>query len=119
MSIYTTSASTAMTATQIKQMNQMNAVSRSVQLGTRIANMQKTDQASGSYAAVAADASASLVALLTGTTTINGYLVQANRSGSPLLYLKTVAVGGSAIAVTSGSSSYAIAANDTFFWLSW
>ena len=115
-----------LTATQISQMNKMNRAAQNAAMGTLLASVESTASqvssafASGSYLAVTADASASTIAIVTGTTGAIGHLVQVYTSGS-LISDTYVVNSGSALYITSGSDVTAvppaIAAGDKVQWV--
>ena len=120
-----------LTDAQRNKIDKMNKASQTPKLGTCVQTLQ-TDvitlkaQAttltgvnlltSGSYAAVAADASGSSMSILTGTTTIKGFIAPvATRSGSFMYHLNVNSSTGSKLVVTTAGSP--IAAGDVVSWI--
>jgi hypothetical protein len=113
-----------LSSTQIAKINKMNKASQVPSLGTIIAGLQTSvgtlegvnKLTSGSYAAVAADASGSSMSILTGTTTIKGFIAPvATRSGSFMYHLNVNSSTGSKLVVTTAGSP--IAAGDVVTWI--
>lgn len=117
----------AITAAQAAKINKMNRASKDASLGTAVRNAETAISAtqaivgaSGSYTAVAADASNAVIAVATGLATVNGVIGQVRRSGSPLgnMVVMSGSVAGTIIAkkdpTVTGSS---IAANDVLTWI--
>ena len=82
-----------------------------------IVALQTLIAASGSYAAVLADADASSIAVPTGTTSIAGYLINVFQSGSSLVY--NVATSGSELTITptTTGSWNKVAVGDLVNWI--
>lgn len=116
----------ALTAKQILQMNRMNRAAQNASLGTLVGSLEGTAGqissafTTGSYTAVAADASASRMIIATGATGIAGFLVQVYTSGSLKSTIKVIS-SGSNLTVSAGSAVSstipAIAAGDVANWI--
>ncbi len=124
----------AITAAQATKINKMNRAAKDATLGTAVRTAETnitalqssssgsayTLGASGSYTAVAADASNSKIAITTGLAAVNGFIVQVRRSGSAMPFMAAFAgsVAGTIAVIkdptyTGGSS---IAAGDVATW---
>jgi hypothetical protein len=109
------------------KLNKMNRAAKDASLGTALRNLQLAASgsativaASGSYTVVAADASNAKVAITTGLTSVNGFVVQVRRSGSAMPFMAVTAgsVAGTIKVIkdptyTGGSS---LAADDVVTW---
>jgi len=118
----------SLTTAQANKVNRSNRACKDASLGTAVLNLETASAAgvakvgaSGSYAAVAADASNAKVAITTGLTAVNGFIAQVRRSGSAMPFMKMTAgsVAGTIEifkdpTYTGGSS---IAAADVVTWI--
>ena len=104
------------------KLNKSNRAASDASLGTFVQNMGTYIGKSGSYTAIASDASASSITIATGLTGVKGFLVQVYTSGSQKSSIKVIN-SGSNLTVTAGSAASstvpAIALNDVVNWLVW
>lgn len=103
----------SLSTNQINKLNRMNRAAQDAELGNLLANYP----VSGSVAASAAQANASAIIIGTGLGTVQGFIVQGFRSGSPVPFGVSNTSGSLTVqAVTSGSK---ILANDLYNWIAW
>jgi len=116
----------AITNTQKAKLNKMNRAAKDATLGTAIQDLQNASSgsaftlgASGSYAAVAADASNAKIAIATGLSAVKGFVVNVRRSGSALPFMAATAgsvAGTIAVIKDPGYTGSAIATGDVVTW---
>ena len=104
------------------KLNKMNRAAQNVSLGTVLKGLDTAIRSSGSYTAIAADASASSVTIATGLTGVKGFIAQVYTSGSQKSSIKVIN-SGSNLTITAGSTVGstipAIALNDVVQWMVW
>jgi hypothetical protein len=114
-------------ASSASQIDRMNVASQRVKLGHIIESLQSASAtfqgiigASGSYALVGTDITASRVAITTGMTSVHGLLTQTSRSGSPLDgYVNAIAgsTAGVILVQKNTASGSALLAGDVVTWM--
>jgi hypothetical protein len=127
---------TSISTSQKKNLNKMNRASKDVLLGTvvsdlitsasattgtlatSIATLQANSTVSASHVVLEAESNASRVVLVTGLTTVAGFVGTALRSGSPVInaYMASGSVAGT-IEVKKSTSGSAIAKNDVITYI--
>lgn len=70
----------------------------------------------GSYTAVAGDATAGEVDIVTGLTSVDTFQVQILRAGVPISSDQVITESGGTITVADGASTYDVTAGDVFNW---
>lgn len=106
----------SITATQKSHLNKMNRAAKDVLLGNIVSNLTAGGTiVTGSWAASNAEANASAVVIPTGLSAIRGFIVQPNRSGSPLSAMKIVSTSASLTISTAGSIT--MAPGDIYNWM--
>ena len=128
----------ALSATLIKKLRKMNRAAQDVNLGYVLDNLITSASSgtgtlttstttltahmttSGCVAVTAAESSASICYVLTGTSAIKGFIVQPYRSGSLVSGATAIpASTGSKITVTNGPGTYKVTTDDILNWVVW
>jgi hypothetical protein len=115
-----------LTAKEISDLNTMNVAAQNVALGTLVSPLD-SDIATlleavganiGTHIITETEASASTIEIETGITSISGWLLSINRSGSTVTYdAKATVASGSVLKIEDGASTYVTSASDviTYF----
>jgi hypothetical protein len=128
----------ALSSTLIKKVTKMNRAAQDVNLGYVLDNLITSASSaagtltasvttltahmvtSGCVAVTPTEASASVCYILTGTSSIKGFVVQPYRSGSLVSGATAIpAATGSKITVTNGPGTYKLTDADVMQWIVW